>query len=144
MNIYKRSLSSSSFPSMEQAENIMANNRDEIYLKDFDETIDNWKIPKMSYDQIYKMAKWKIFAKNDYVIATEKKDVPISNGLTTIKLLNDESIKKYAKEWNYMHIGLIQIGAKPLMKLGLDTSVLMILRDARELQYELIFHTPIP
>ena len=35
---------------MEQAENIIANNRDEIYLKDFDEAIDNWKIPKMSYD----------------------------------------------------------------------------------------------
>ena len=60
------------------------------------------------------MAKWKIFAKNDYVIATEEKDVPISDGLTTIKLLNDESIKKYDKEWNYMHIGLIQIEASLL------------------------------
>ena len=106
MNLFRRTMSSSSFASNEHTEEPMINNRDEIYLKDFDKAIDDWKIPKMSYDQIYQMAKWKIFGKNDYVIATEEKDIPISDGLTTIKLLNNESIRKYAKEWNYMHIGL--------------------------------------
>ena len=136
-------MSSSSFASNEHTEEPMINNRDEIYMKDFDKAIDDWKVSKMSYDQIYQMAKWKIFGKNDYVIATEEKNIPISNGLTTIKLLNNESIRKYAKEWNYMHIGLVQVGAKPLTRLGLDTSVLMVLRDARELEYERSIHATI-
>ena len=42
-----------------------------------------------------------------------------------------------------MHIGLIQVGAKPLTKLGLDTLVLMILRDARELEYDRSIHAAI-
>ena len=89
------------------------------------------------------MKKWKIFSKSDYVIATEEKDVPISDGLTTIKLLSKNSLERYAKEWKYMHIGLVQVGAKPLTKLGLDTSVLMVLRDARELEYERSVHATI-
>ena len=54
------------------------NNRDEIYMKDFNKSIDDWKIPTTSYNQIYQMEKWKLFSKNDYYIAIEEKDVPIT------------------------------------------------------------------
>ena len=137
-------MSSSSFaPSEQGSEESMLNNRDEIIIKDFDQAIDDWKIPKQSYDQIYQMKKWKLFGKSDYVITTEEKDIPIKDGLTTIRLLNKDSIKQYAKNWGYMHIGLIQVGAKPLTKLGLDKFVLMVLRDARELEYERSVHATI-
>ena len=49
-------MSSSSFaPSEQGSEESMLNNRDEIIIKDFDQAIDDWKIPKQSYDQIYQM-----------------------------------------------------------------------------------------
>ena len=75
----------------------MLNNRDEIIIKDFDQAINDWKIPKQSYDQIYQMKKWKLLGKSNYVITTEEKDIPIKDGLTTIRLLNKDSIKQYAK-----------------------------------------------
>ena len=35
-----------------------------------------------------------------------------------------------------MHIGLVQVGAKPLTKKGLDTPLLLVLRDAKLLKYD--------
>ena len=49
-------MSSSSFaPSEQGSEESMLNNRDEIIIRDFDQAIDDCKIPKQSYDQIYEM-----------------------------------------------------------------------------------------
>ena len=52
-------MSSSSFAPTEQgSEESTLNNRDGIIMREFDQTLDNWNIPKQSYDQIYQMKKW--------------------------------------------------------------------------------------
>ena len=35
------------------------------------------------------------------------------------------------KHYNYLHVGLIQVAAKPLHRLGIDTPILIVLRDIR-------------
>ena len=36
-----------------------------------------------------------------------------------------------AKNFSYLHIGLVQVAIKPLTRKGINASVLMCLRDAR-------------
>jgi len=50
----------------------------------------------------------------------------------TIQLLSQKSLQKHlARNYKYIHIGLVQVGIKPLTKKGLNTSILAVLRDAR-------------
>ena len=47
-------------------------------------------------------------------------------------LLNKESIRKHKSQGhNFIHIGLIQVVVKPLTAKGINSSILIGLRDAR-------------
>ena len=37
---------------------------------------------------------------------------------------------------NYLHIGLVQVGVKPLIREGLNCSILMALRDTRRITFD--------
>ena len=51
-------------------------------------------------------------------------------------LLSKELIKKHIKDGhNFIHLGLIQVGNKPLTQKGKNTSVLLCLRDAQFINY---------
>ena len=53
-----------------------------------------------------------------------------------IRLLDSKSIEKHKKDgYNFIHFGMIQVVAKPLTRLGLNTSIIMCLRDNRHLDY---------
>ena len=52
-------------------------------------------------------------------------------------MFSEKSLKKLReKNYNYIHIGLIQVGIKPLTKEGLDTSILAVLRDGRFISFD--------
>ena len=41
-----------------------------------------------------------------------------------IRLLNNKSIEKHKKDdYNFIHFGMIQVAAKPLTRLGLNTAI---------------------
>ena len=43
-----------------------------------------------------------------------------------IRLLDNKSIEKHKKDgYNFIHFGMIQVVAKPLIRLGLNTSIVM-------------------
>ena len=42
----------------------------------------------------------------------------------------------HRKEDNFLHIGLVQVGVKPLIREGLNYSILMALRDTRHIKFE--------
>lgn len=49
-----------------------------------------------------------------------------------IELLSKTSLEKHkAKGFQYIHIGLVQVGLNPLARDGLNTSILVALRDRR-------------
>ena len=53
-----------------------------------------------------------------------------------IRLLDNKSIEKHKKDgYNFIHFGMIQVVAKPLTRLGLNTSIVMCLRDNRHIDY---------
>ncbi|WJZ92657.1 hypothetical protein VitviT2T_011641 [Vitis vinifera] len=65
-------------------------------------------------------------------------DVPISleQDDQVIRLLDNRSVEKHKKDgYNFIHFGMIQVAAKPLTRLGLNTAIVMCLRDNRHLEY---------
>jgi hypothetical protein len=48
------------------------------------------------------------------------------------KFLDAAKVKKY----KFLHIGSVQVAVKPLIRLGIDASVLLCLRDARFLKFK--------
>ncbi len=47
------------------------------------------------------------------------------------QLLSRDSIEKYSKNFSFIHIGLVQVVVKPLTRQGLNTNLLLCLRDGR-------------
>ena len=53
-----------------------------------------------------------------------------------IRLLDSKSVEKHKKDkYNFVHFGMIQVAAKHLTRLGLNTSIVMCLKDNRHLNY---------
>ena len=54
-----------------------------------------------------------------------------------INLINNNTIQKYLqKEYNYIHIGLVQVAVKPLVHIGVYASIYLALRDKRLKKYK--------
>ncbi|KAG5577340.1 hypothetical protein H5410_057474, partial [Solanum commersonii] len=71
----------------------------------------------------------------DYHISTIEQTIPLESDHVDIKLLNPKALEKYSRKYNYLHFGLVQIVVKPLSRKGLDTSLLLCLRDSRFLGF---------
>ena len=51
-------------------------------------------------------------------------------------MLSPTTIKAHKKQGhNFLHIGLVQVGVKPLIRKGLNSSILMALRDIRHIRF---------
>ncbi|KAH9779725.1 hypothetical protein KPL71_007821 [Citrus sinensis] len=128
------SFSSSSSGKTSDSKHVVSS--EEFVIENFDKAIDCWKLPKISKEKIYRTKKLD-FWKNDYVIKTEERNITLSKPFETINLFSEKSLNKLReKNFNYIHIGLIQIGIKPLTKEGLDTSILAVLRDGRFISFD--------
>ncbi|KAH9679745.1 hypothetical protein KPL71_026254 [Citrus sinensis] len=128
------SFSSSSSGKTSDSKHVVSS--EEFVIENFDKAIDCWELPKISKEKIYRTKKLD-FWKNDYVIKTEERDITLSKPFETINLFSKKSLNKLKeKNFNYIHIGLIQIGIKPLTKEGLDTSILAVLRDGRFISFD--------
>ena len=76
-----------------------------------------------------------MFSTSDYTIKTVEQTIALDADHEEIKLLSKRTIEKYKEKYNYIHFGLVQIAAKPLTREGLDTSLLLCLRDNRFLEF---------
>ena len=99
-----------------------------------EKAITDWSLPTVKPSCIYKIGTFDL--KSRYVIKTMEKTLPIRNRTSSIIQLLDDSIHKYQKSYQYLHIGMIQIGLKPLTREGLNASILVSLQDQRHLQYK--------
>ena len=79
------SFSSSSSGRISDSKNVV--NSEEFVIEDFNKAIDNWELPKISKEMIYKIKKLD-FLKNDYVIKTEERDITLSKPFETIHLFS--------------------------------------------------------
>ena len=112
-------------------------NSEDYQLSDVDLKLGDWNISKMPTSELYKSS-WsfkKVF-KTDYHVKTIEQVYGINKEYETCYLLSPATIKAHKKQGhNFLHIGLVQVGVKPLIRKGLNSSILMALRDTRHIRF---------
>ncbi|XP_060183118.1 uncharacterized protein LOC132613080 [Lycium barbarum] len=94
--------------------------------------LQNWNIPKEPFRQIYNTGKF-VFVKNYNIKTCE---ATVASSAETVKLLSIHDINRYKKNYNFLHLGFVQVAVKPLYRLGLDTPLCLLLRDNRLLNFD--------
>lgn len=97
------------------------------YPKNLDK-LNKWTIPSVPSNQIYKFGKIDLLSR--FAVKSLEQTIQISESTQTIKLLTKKDLLPF-KNYNYIHVGLIQIVVKPLTLLGLNASILGYIRDGR-------------
>ena len=114
------------------SQDIIVNSEEINYLK-IQNDLDDWKLPNVPNQEIYK--KWTLKFFTNYTIKTSEMSISLEHDDQVKRLLDSKSIEKHKKDYNFIHFGMIQVLAKPLTRLGLNTSIVMCLRDNRHLDY---------
>ena len=120
MNRLLRSSSSTSMRSslleIPQEDGIL--NFESYEVLDVDLKLGDWNIPKIPTHQIYKSSRsLKKAFKTDYHVRTIEQVYSINKEYETYYLLPSLALLAHWKEGhNYLHIGLVQVGVKPLIR----------------------------
>ena len=112
-------------------------NSESYELSDVDLKLGDWNIPKVPTHQIYKSS-WSLKKafKIDYHVRSIEQVYSINKEYETCYLLTSSALLVHKKEGhNYLHIALVQVGVKPLIKEGLNCSILMALRDTCHISF---------
>ncbi|XP_021765600.1 uncharacterized protein LOC110730133 [Chenopodium quinoa] len=99
--------------------------------------LDGWKFPKIPIDQVYKKKVLRIFP--SYAVRDYEKTITLkaANQNISAKLLSRDFLKGFIKkQHSFMHLGLVQISIKPLMRDGLEAPITVCLRDARHSSFK--------
>ncbi|KAK2637764.1 hypothetical protein Ddye_025559 [Dipteronia dyeriana] len=95
----------------------------------------NWQLPNIQHNSIYK--KKLLDFRTLLGQKTKEINVKFQNNTFSTNLLNKNSLTHYNKiGFNDLHIGSVQVGVKPLSKIGLNNSLLIVLRDKRITDYK--------
>ena len=90
---------------------------------------------KQNIKELYKVGSFEF--KRDYRIKISENTHSIGSETETIQLLDLRDLEQLQREkFKILHIGAIQIAAKPLTRLGLDKPICICLRDARHNQFQ--------
>ena len=110
-------------------------NQEEHSYENISQDLGNWNIPSIDPKQIYHSTFSDNF-KTNYNVKTVEKIYAINKEHESCSLFTTEIIKTYKKKnYNFIHIGLIQVAVKPLSVKRINSSILLCLRDARYLNY---------
>ncbi|QHO22123.1 polyprotein [Arachis hypogaea] len=108
---------------------------EEVCFEDINQAIDNWEIPKIPQDELYIPDDNK--RKSGYIIKTAENNIPLGpNSGEEFHLLTKQSVREHARHYRYLHIGCVQVAVKPLIREGLNASILMCLRDIRHNDFQ--------
>jgi len=100
------------------------------------ELLNKWTIPKINYNQVYKLGTFERIGLKQVVKTTEE-TIALNKDDMSIKLLSNRELDKYKRDkYKFIHIGLVQIAFKPLTLEGLPESFIAALRDGRNLDYK--------
>lgn len=122
---------------MFRKKNTIKNSKTEEY--DIPQNLDllnKWTIPHISPKVIYQIGSFDSLLIWRQVVKTTEESASIKDEEMIIKLLNFSDISKYQQDYNFMHIGLVQVAFKPLTLKGLPESFVAALRDARNLNWK--------
>ena len=112
-------------------------NQEDYSIIDIERNLQDWTIPNVPNHQIYKQSTFsKISFLTNYTIKTVEKTISLNNDYESLHLLTNEAITRHKEQkYSFIHIGLVQVAIKPLTRSGLNTSVLLCLRDGRHYNF---------
>lgn len=116
----------------------MSNQSDTVNNEEMNKgkNLKDWKMPSVPVNQIYKHSIFSKFSiKSDYKIKTFERTFSLDNENESRQLFDYELMDMQWK-YSFIHIGLVQVAVKPLIRQGLNTSVSLCLRDARHLNFD--------
>lgn len=88
---------------------------------------------RVSKNEVYETHSFSLKSRRD--IKTLEKTVSLKLEDKALRLLDRDVVAKLKDKYKYIHIGLVQIALYPLTRLGLNTSILVALRDCRHLNF---------
>ena len=92
-------------------------------------------MPKQNIKELYKIGSFEF--ERDYRIKISENTHSIGSETETIELFDLRDLEQLQREkYKILHIGAIQVAAKPLTRLGLDKPICICLRDARHNQFQ--------
>ena len=105
--------------------------KEEISFQNINQKIDDWTLSQIAPNALYQIKDKKCYSKSDYIIRTVEESIPIQPEKEDFFLLSRKSIEKHRKEYNFLHIGCVQVAIKPLIRKGLNVAGLVCLLDTR-------------
>jgi len=120
---------------MDLGETSMKNTRlEEVDIPQNLDLLNKWTIPKVPIRTIYDYG-WFDKLSSKQLVKTTEQSLALNSSEQTIRLLNKHDVDVYKHQYNYLHIGMVQIAFKPLTLKGLPETFLAALRDARNLNF---------
>ena len=103
---------------------------DEILHSDND--LQNWSLPKVDKKEVYQTSWVPGVFKSEHKVKTVERAYALNKNQEECPLFQKKEMKEFKnKGFRFIHIGLIQVGIKPLTRRGINASVLLRLLDAR-------------
>ena len=100
---------------------------EETNLTDFQK----WNIPIVDTKSIYRTSWVQNTFNSQFNVRIVEQTYSISRTHEKCCLFNRRNINEFlAKNFSYLHIGLVQVAVKPLTRKGINASILICLRDA--------------
>ena len=121
---------------MKQKENTSKfENQLNVSIDVLEKYIKNWEMLKHEKHKIYQIGSFNF--RTTYKIKVSKNTYSIGSETEIIKLLKPRD-REILKQENFkiLHIGAIQVAIKPLIRLGLNKSVCVCLKDARHNNFD--------
>jgi len=118
-------------PQPQETSSSSSSNKDkELQIAEIENSLHNWSIPIVKKCEVYKQHKF--WSNNQDQIHTVEYSYPGTKNNKTISLLSQEMLDQHIRDgYNFIHLGLIQVAAKPNYRIGVDSPILIMLRDIR-------------
>jgi len=134
-NRFRRLLS---FGSDNRNQNIVNSNEQRtgpIYRAPSPDNLANWVMPRMDIDTIYKIGTFEF--KKAYSVKTHEEAISLQSGMQTIGMISSIAMTQHLEaKYRFMHIGLVQVTVKPLLRTGVNAPIYLALRDKRLRHYK--------
>ena len=104
---------------------------DEI-LPHSERDLQNWTLPKINKNEVYKSSWASDVFQTEHKVKSVERAYALNKSKDETLLFRKSEMKEFKnKGFKFIHIGLIQVGIKPLTRRGINASVLLRLLDAR-------------
>ena len=79
-------------------------------------------MPRMDIDTLYKIGLFEF--KKAYSVKTHEEAISLQNGMQSIGMISPIALAQHLQaKYRFMHIGLVQVAVKPLLRTGVDNHI---------------------